>query len=64
MFLLQILGSAPLATTAGPGSPRSSAGIPGYVWVIVAVVVIGAILVVVLALVIFLTRRNKKPKYI
>lgn len=54
-----------MATTAGPKATSAATALPpSYVWVIIAIVVVGLIIAVVLALVIFLTRRNKAPKYV
>ena len=61
---MQIIGSEPPVTTAGPGVEASSGGIPGYAWVIIAVIAVALIIGVVLVLVIVLTRRNRKPKYV
>ena len=61
---MQIIGSIPPVTTAGPGVVSPSSGVQGYVWVIIAVIGVALIIGIVLVLVIVLTRRNRKPKYV
>ena len=54
----------PPPTTAGPQATPIAGAVPSYVWVIITIVVVGFVIAVVLALVIFLTRRSRKPKYV
>ena len=61
---MQIIGSTPPVTTAGPGVVSPSGGVQGYVWVIIAVIGVALIIGIVLVLVIILTRRSRKPKYV
>lgn len=60
---LSIGGTSLTVVKCGAAVEQVTQPVPSYVWVIICVVVMGIAIAIVLALVIFFTRRrNKKPK--